>query len=79
VVLKSGKLFYRFIFYTYICNMKTGKIIIGRITTEDYIKSNRKASREIEIEIMGGWASKHKAHKSVKSYTRKPKHKNLFY
>jgi hypothetical protein len=79
VVLKSGKLFYRFIFYTYICNMKTGKIIIGRITTEDYIKSNRKASREIELEIMGGWVSKHKVHKSVKNYTRKEKHRKVVY
>jgi hypothetical protein len=59
--------------------MKTGIINLGKFTTEDYIKSNRKASREIELEIMGGWVSKHKVHKSMKTYTRNPKHKkNLF-
>lgn len=59
--------------------MKTGIINLGKFTTDDYIKANRKASREIELEIMGGWVSKHKVHKSMKSYARKSKHKkNLF-
>jgi hypothetical protein len=59
--------------------MKTGNIHIGKITTEDYIKSNRKISREIELEIMGGWVTNHKVHKSMKTYTRKPKHKKNLY
>lgn len=58
--------------------MKKGKIHIGKITTEDMLSSYRKASREIELELNGGWTAKHKVHKSVKNYTRKVKHKNLF-
>lgn len=43
------------------------------------LSSYRKASREIELEINGGWTAKHKVHKSKKNYTRKTKHKkNLF-
>jgi hypothetical protein len=55
--------------------MKKGKIHIGKITTEDILPSYRKASREIELEINGGWKAKHKIHRSVKNYTRKVKHK----
>jgi hypothetical protein len=50
-------------------------ITIGKITTNDWIKTNRKASREIELDIFGGWTSKQKVHKSEKNYTRKTKHK----
>ena len=59
--------------------MKTCNIHIGKITTEDYTKSNRKISREIELQIMGGWTAKHKVHKSMKTYTRKNKHKKTDY
>lgn len=41
-------------------------------TLEDYIKANRKASREIELEANGGkWVAKNKIHKSKKAYNRK--------
>ena len=55
--------------------MKTGKIHIGKIRMQDVLSSYRKASREIELEINGGWTAKHKVHKSKKNYTRKAKHK----
>jgi len=42
---------------------------------KDYIKACRKGSREAELENATGFVSKHKAHKSKKQYTRKPKHK----
>lgn len=59
--------------------MKTGNIHIGKIGIKQVLSSYRKASREIELEINGGWTAKNKIHKSKKSYTRKPKHKkNLF-
>ena len=41
----------------------------------DYIKSNRKGSREAELEFSTGFSSVHKVHKSKKNYTRKIKHK----
>ena len=43
----------------------------------DYIKANRKGSREAELETEHGWKAKHKVHKSYKTYTRKIKHKKL--
>ena len=39
------------------------------------MRANRKASREMELQNSTGWVSTHKAHKSAKDYTRKPKHK----
>ena len=49
-----------------------------KITKSQILKFNRKASREIELENLTGWVSKHKIHLSKKSYTRKRKHsKNL--
>lgn len=42
-----------------------------RITQKDYIKANRKASREIELEDKTGFVAKHKIHKSEKTYSRK--------
>ncbi len=42
----------------------------------DYIKANRKGSRDAELEDSTGWKSSHKVHESSKSYTRKKKHKN---
>jgi len=47
---------------------------IGKITKEQLRKVDRKISREIELEGLTGWVSKHKVHKSKKNYTRKIKH-----
>ena len=44
----------------------------------DYVKANRKGSREAELEITCGFNGTHKVHKSKKTYTRKPKHKNKY-
>jgi len=41
----------------------------------DYVKANRKGSRLAELETTTGFVSKHKIHKSKKTYTRKIKHK----
>lgn len=41
----------------------------------DYIKANRRGSRDAEMENSNGFVSVNKAHKSKKSYSRKPKHK----
>lgn len=41
----------------------------------DYIKANRKGSREAEIENSTGFIGSHKIHTSKKTYTRKEKHK----
>jgi hypothetical protein len=43
----------------------------------DYIKANRKGSRDAELEFEHGWKSTHKIHKSDKVYNRKTKHKKL--
>lgn len=48
---------------------------IGTITKEQLLKANKKASREIEMDLLGKWTAKHKVHKSKKDYTRKEKHK----
>jgi hypothetical protein len=37
----------------------------------DYVKANRKGSREAEFETSAGWTSKTKVHKSKKQYNRK--------
>jgi len=58
--------------------MKTEKIIIGRVTIEDIMTANKKASREMNLENSTGWNSVRKVHKSIKDYTRKPKHKMAF-
>lgn len=44
---------------------------------KDYIKANRKGSRDAELENSTGWKAIDKIHKSKKDYKRKPKHKNL--
>jgi len=41
----------------------------------DYIKANRKGSRDAELEDSTGFQSIHKVHTSKKTYTRKEKHK----
>ena len=46
-----------------------------KITKEQIHKMDRAARRNIEIE-QGGSQPPHKVHKSKKTYTRKPKHKN---
>lgn len=46
-------------------------IMKKRITEEDYIKANRRASREEEIRAHGKPLPKSKAHKSKKIYDRK--------
>ena len=56
--------------------MKTKKKY--KITTMDYLKANRKGSREVELENSTGWKSTHKIHKSDSIYTRKQKHKKSF-
>jgi hypothetical protein len=45
------------------------------MNTNDYIKANRKGSRDAELENERGWKSVHKVHKGLKQYTRKIKHK----
>ena len=45
--------------------------------TMDYIKANRKGSREAELEAESGFTAKHHVHTSKHTYTRKEKHKNM--
>ena len=42
----------------------------------DYIRANRKGSRDAELEREAGWTAVRKVHKSSKNYTRKLKHRN---
>jgi len=46
----------------------------------DYIKANRKGSRDAELEDATGFTSMHKVHRNKKAYNRKDKHKkrNLY-
>lgn len=49
-----------------------------RITVEDYIKANRKASREEEIQAHGKQVSmRHSVHRSLKEYNRKKQGKRV--
>ena len=41
-----------------------------RITVQDYIKANRKGSRDAAIEGRTGFTAKHKIHKGKKDYRR---------
>lgn len=45
----------------------------------DVIKASRKGSREAELDIVNGFVSRHKIHKSKKTYNRKEKHKTKNY
>ncbi len=45
---------------------------------ELYLKANRKGSREAELDGLTGFTSKHKVHKSKKTYSRKGKCKEVF-
>jgi len=47
------------------------------MSTNDYIKANRKGSRDAELESEQGWKAKHKVHRSIKNYSRKIKHRNV--
>ena len=42
----------------------------------DYIKANRKGSRDAQLEDEAGWVAVKKVHKSKNNYTRKQKHKS---
>jgi hypothetical protein len=45
--------------------------------TIDYVKANRKGSREAELMNRTGWVSVHKVHKSKKQYNRKDNKKAI--
>lgn len=42
----------------------------SKITVKDYIKANRKGSRDAELEQSSGFISYNKIHKSPKMYVR---------
>jgi hypothetical protein len=42
-----------------------------KVRVSDYVKANRRGSREAELEISVGWTAKTKVHKSKKQYDRK--------
>ena len=44
----------------------------------DYIKANRRGSRDAELSFENGWKSKHKVHSSKKTYKRRDKYKLNF-
>jgi hypothetical protein len=48
---------------------------IGKLTTEQIITIERSIRRDMDLEENVGFVSKHKVHKSKKTYTRKDKHK----
>lgn len=52
-----------------------GKISCGKITERDFMKGNRKASREEEISKHGKPINYNNKFKSKKDYSRKDKHK----
>ena len=53
---------------------KQKKMTIG---VEDYIKVNKKVSRELELQMNGGrWVAKDRPHKNLKKYDRKRDKKN---
>ena len=51
-----------------------------KISEEDYVKINKALARKEEMDLLGpGFHSKHKVHKSKKTYSRKDKHKTSAY
>jgi hypothetical protein len=59
--------------------MKNGKIInLGKFTKENVMKANRMAGRELDLVNSTGWIAVCKPHKSLKDYTRNPKHKKSY-
>lgn len=57
---------------------KGSKISCGKIGVKDYMKANRKASRDEEIESHGKPVKYGGLHKSKREYTRKDKHKKSY-
>lgn len=53
--------------------MKNKKLHIG---INETIKATKIADREIFLENATGFVAIHKTHKTIKDYTRNPKHKN---
>jgi len=43
---------------------------------QDYIKANRRGSRDAELENSSGWKSVNSIHVNKKKYSRKNKHRN---
>ena len=52
--------------------MKKNKINLKQ-NEMDYVKANRRGSREAELENSTGWTSRNRVHKSKKIYSRKGK------
>ena len=50
-----------------------------RSKTMDYVKANRKGSRDAELDDEFGWVSKSKIHKTKREYNRNKKYKDLDY
>lgn len=55
-----------------------GKSKTNRQKEMDYIKANRKGSRDAEIENDGKFKAKTKIHKSMKAYSRKDRYVDEF-
>jgi len=51
---------------------------IGTITKEQQYKAMRKGNHDANFEANDGWTANEKVHKSVKSYSRKNKHKERY-
>ena len=51
---------------------------IGIITQKQSMKAIRKGNRDAELELTVGWSAKNKVHASMKSYSRKDKHKPIY-
>jgi hypothetical protein len=47
------------------------KVLIPRVTVEEYMKAVKKADRETEQSFHPGWTAKTKIHSSKKVYNRK--------
>ena len=47
-------------------------------SNSDYIKANRKGSRDAELSFEHGWKAKHWVYSSKKTYKRKLKYKSDF-
>ena len=62
----------------YFEHCKKSKVSCGKITERDFMKGNRKASREEEIENHGKPVKFGGLHKSKKTYSRKDKHRKDF-
>lgn len=62
----------------YFEHCKKGKISCGKIGERDFMKANRRASRNEEIEAHGKPIKMGGLHKSKKAYSRKDKHKQEY-